>query len=96
MNLYEKYAILSAQIEEIEEQKELLRKQILQEMIESDKDKEETNLGTFSITRLKKWTYPKRITELEEQFKTEKALTQSTGEATFIEQESLRFTKVKI
>ena len=45
---------------------------------------------------LKKWTYTPKVDELNEEFKAQKALEESTGEATYVEAPSLRFTKVSL
>lgn len=96
MNNYEEYAVLDSKIKDLETQKDMLRGLILKDMVDSEQEKIETAVGSFSITRLKKWTYPKKVLELGEKFKTEKAKSESTGEATFTEQESLRFNSIKI
>ena len=56
----------------------------------------ETSVGKFSIATLKEWTYTDKVTELEEEYKARKAKEQSTGEATFQEKPSLRFTQIKL
>jgi hypothetical protein len=95
-NLYEEYALLESQEKEIKTKKEQLRPLIMQQMLDKGQKKIETGVGSFSISPLKKWTYPERIVKLEEDFKAEKAKTQSTGEATYVEEPSLRFTIVKL
>jgi hypothetical protein len=96
MTLYEEYAILDAQIKELEYKKDVLRVNILTDMVGLEQDKVETSVGSFSIAKLKRWTYPKKVLDLGEKFKAEKAKAESTGEATFTEQESLRFNSIKI
>jgi hypothetical protein len=81
---------------ELEEKEEELRKKILEEMVEKGEDKVETSIGSFKKATLKKWTYTDKVAELEEDFKARKALEQSTGDATFVEQPSLRFTPIKL
>lgn len=93
-NLYEEYAILNSQSEAIEEKKSIIRDKILKEMASKGEKKIETGVGSFSITKLKKWTYPERVIEIGEKFKAEKAKAESTGEATYVENDSLRFSKI--
>lgn len=96
MTIYEQYAILNAKIEQLETEKTALRVSILEDMIKRGVEKEETSIGSFKKTTIKTWTYTPKVKELEDQFKAEKAKEQSTGEATFEENASLRFTGIKI
>lgn len=94
--LFEQYAILEAEIAERESKKDALRSQILKQMVEQGADKIDVGVGKFSITKLKRWTYPEPVVELGEEFKAAKAKAESTGEATYVESDSLRFTAVKL
>ena len=96
MNLYEQYALLKSKMTELENKEAELRTQILEEMLEKGEEKIETSMGSFKKATLKKWTYTPKVAELEEDFKARKALEQSTGDATFVEQPSLRFTPIKL
>ena len=96
MNLYEEYALVKAKMTELENQEDALRIKILEQMVEEGQKKVETAMGSFKKATLKKWTYTDKVAELEEDFKARKALEQSTGDATFVEQPSLRFTPVKL
>lgn len=96
MTHYEEYAIIEAQIKELENKKDSLRGLILKEMVESGEEAVDTAVGKFSVTRLKKWTYPESVTSLKDKYDAEKARAESTGEATYTESESLRFTKIKL
>ena len=96
MNLYEQYALLKSKMTELENKEAELRTQILEEMVEKGEEKIETAMGSFKKATLKKWTYTDKVAELEEDFKARKALEQSTGEATYIEQSSLRYTPIKL
>ncbi len=95
-NLYEEYALLESQEQDIKKKKEKLRPLIMQQMLAKGQKKIETGVGSFSVNPLKKWTYPERIVKMGEDFKAEKAKTESTGEATFVEEPSLRFTILKL
>ena len=96
MNLYEEYALVKAKMTELENKEAEIRTKILEQMVEKGEEKVETAMGSFKKATLKKWTYTDKVAELEEDFKARKALEQSTGDATFVEQPSLRFTPVKL
>lgn len=93
---YTKYAELDAQIKALEAEKDEVKGLILSEMVEAGEEAVETDVGKFSVTRLKTWTYPEKVTELNDKFKAAKAKAESTGEATYVEKESLRFTGIKL
>lgn len=95
-NIFAEYADVDAQIKALENKKEQLRPFIVQKLIDDGVDKVETELGKFSVNQLKKWSYPEEVVELGEQFKAAKAKAESTGEATFEETPSLRFTPAKL
>lgn len=106
-NIYELYAHVDAQIAALEAQKEQMRPQIIQLMIEQGMKKVDTSVGKFSLTPKKSWTYPENVRTLEattketvaalnEVVKEAKAKAESTQEATFEETESLRFTSAKL
>lgn len=95
-NLYQKYALIEDQIKELTAQKEELRTSILNEMVSAGEEKLVTPVGSFSVTKLKTWEYPESVIELGEEYKAAKASAESTGEATYTEKESLRFTKVTL
>jgi hypothetical protein len=93
--IYEEYAVLNAQIKTLENQKDELRVQILQDMVERDLQSANTSVGKFTITKLKTWTYTPAVAQIIEDLKEVKAIEESTGEATYVEKPSLRFTEVK-
>ena len=92
-NNYDQYAVISAQIDALKVQKDEIKANIMAHMEENEESKVETAVGKFSITQLKTWTYTPKVKELNEEFKAQKATEESTGEATFVENPSLRFTK---
>lgn len=96
MNLYEEYALLKAKMTELENQEDALRVKILEQMVENGLEKMETSMGSFKKATLKRWTYSDKVTELNEEFKAQKAKEESNGDATFVEQPSLRFIPVKL
>lgn len=95
-NVFGEYAELDAQIKALEAKKEQLRPHMVSMMIERGEDKVVNEFGTFSVNQLKKWSYPAEIVELGEEFKAAQAKAQSTGEATYEETPSLRFTPAKL
>jgi hypothetical protein len=96
MTIFEEYALLKAKMTELENQEDALRVKILEQMVENGLEKMETAMGSFKKATLKKWTYTDKVAELEEDFKARKALEQSTGDATFVETASLRYTPIKL
>lgn len=94
--IFEEYAVLESEIAALELKKEQLRPHILKNMVDQGIEKLDTGVGKFSITKLKKWSYPEAVIELGEEFKAAKAKAESTKEATFTETESLRFTAMKL
>ena len=93
--LYQEYALLEAQLKEIETKKEQLRTHILKDMIKQGAEKIETDLGSFTVTKLKTWKYPTKVEAIKSEYEAEKARAQSNGDATYTEKESLRFTNIK-
>ena len=95
-NLYEEYALIDAKIKALTNKKDEMKIQILEDMVESGEEKVSTSVGSFAIAKLKTWTYTDKVTEAEEEFKALKAEEESTGDATFVEKPSLRFTQIKL
>ena len=96
MNLYEDYAVIDAQMKVLEGKKDELRVLILKDMVDNKQEAIETSVGKFSVTKLKTWTYPDEVIAIGDKFKAEKAKAESTGDATYVEKESLRFTQIKL
>ncbi len=93
---YDEYAVINAEISRLEAKKDELKGLILQEMVESGEESVETQVGKFTITRSKSWVYPEKVIEMGDKFKAAKAKAESTGDATYTEKESLRFTAIKL
>jgi len=96
MNNYQEYAVIDSQIKQLTEKKEVLKLLILGDMYNQKLEKKDSEFGKFTIAKIKKWTYPDKVLELEEKFKTAKAKAESNGDATYEEQDSLRFTGIKL
>ncbi len=95
-NLYGEYAKLDAEIKALELKKEQLRPHIVKMMVDQGVEKLDTGLGKFSVTMLKKWSYSEKVEEMADQLKAQKAKEESTGEASYEETPSLRFTAIKL
>ena len=95
-NLYSQYAQLDAEIAALEAKKEQLRPSIVKMMLDEGVEKIDIGVGKFSVSQRKTWTYPEDVIELGEEFKAAKAKAESTGEATFEETPSLRYTVAKL
>lgn len=93
--MYEEYAVLTSEIEKLNTKRDILKEEILMDMASRGVDKESHTLGGFTVSLLKKWKYTQKTEDLAEKLKTQKAKEESTGEATFEEKESLRFTPLK-
>lgn len=96
VSVYDEYAQLEAEIKALEAKKEQLRPVILKSMMDQGLEKIETAVGKFSLGKRKVWSYPETVKDLEDEYKSAKALAESTGEATYEEVEQLRFTQVKL
>ena len=94
--LYEEYGVLDAQIKLLTEKKSELRAKIVEDLVGNREKFINSSVGKFSLASLKTWTYTPKVVELEEKFKAQKATEQSTGDATFEEKPSLRFTLFKL
>jgi hypothetical protein len=93
---YEQYAILDSKIKALTNQKDEIKAQIIEDMVTRGEENATTSVGKFTIAKLKTWTYTDKVAELEEEYKARKAQEESTGDATFVEKPSLRFTQIKL
>jgi hypothetical protein len=93
---YEKYASIKAQIKALQTQADIISGEILKDMREKGEKKVELPIGSFTITTRKSWTYPESVNKINEEYKAAKATAESTGTATYTEDESLRFVEIKL
>lgn len=91
----EQYALLDAKIKDLTNQKDELKVQILEDLVSSETPSISTPVGKFTISKLKSWTYTEAVEEKAEELKALKAKEESTGDATYEEKPSLRFTGIK-
>jgi len=93
---YEEYAVLTAQIKALTAKRDELKVEILEDFIANNTDSATTSVGKFTVTKLKTWTYSDETVQMVEDLKAIKAGEESTGDATFEEKPSLRFTQIKL
>ena len=93
---FTEYAVLDAQIKELEIKKESLRSAIIAKMATEGLAKVETTVGKFTIAKLKRYEYPQYVIEAGEHYKALKAQSENTGDAIESEIESLKFTGLKL
>lgn len=90
-DLLDHYANLKTQEKALKKEIEDLQESV-KNVIESKKaDKIETDLGSFSLIRKKKWQYSPRVTEHANQLKLFKEEEEQSGVATFDEETTLVF-----
>jgi hypothetical protein len=96
MSPYEEYAVLDSKIRALIIEKDKLKADIIDDMMAKGEDKKSTAVGNFTVAILKTWTYSPIVAQLEDDYKTRKAIEESNGDASFIEKPSLRFIQVKL
>jgi len=94
-SLYQSYADVELQIKELTKVKESLREEILKGMLADGNDKLQNEVGSFTVSKLKKWSYPPEVMSLGTQFEIAKEVAKNEGVATYTEEPSLRFTIAK-
>src|SRR3990167_8109325 len=95
LSLYKKYASLNEKLLALEEEKQSLRAEILAELKKSGIDKDETDYGTFSVTKTARWAYTQAVKLLEEKLKIKKIKEEQSGKAKATFTEGIRYTAVK-
>lgn len=89
------YAALSMEIKTLEAQRASIKLDIVEEFVAQGVDKMETDLGTFSLTRTRKWRYSKKLTAQEEKLEIARVDEQEKGIAKATITESIRFQQRK-
>ena len=95
-NLLKKYAELSVKIKELQDEKDAINIEVMNEILATGGDKFENEYGKFSIRKLKKYTYPAYVTEAKDEYDALKAKAEELEEATYTESPSLTFSAIKI
>lgn len=96
ITLYDEYAALDIKIKALTAQKDQMKDLIIEDMVKKGEKPVDVGVGKFVLAKVKTWTYTDKVTELEEAYKARKAKEESTGDATYVEKPSLRFTSVKL
>lgn len=93
---YEEYAVLTAQIKDLQNKKDALAVDILKDMVGNGLESQKLPIGKFTVAKVTRWTYPEAIVEAQDKLDAKKEKAKITGEATSETSDSLRFTPVKI
>lgn len=94
--LIKQYAELDARMRALDVEKEIIRKQILDELKTRGLDKfSDPTYGSFTITHRSSWTYSDAITKKEEALKIAKFKEQEKGIAEKVVSEGLLYKPVK-
>lgn len=96
MEKFTEYATLKAKIKILTEQAEKISKDILEEMNELGEISIDQEVGKFTIAKLKRWTYPEALIQKKDELEGEFEKAKSTGDATYVEVDSLKFTPIKL
>lgn len=94
--IYEEYAVLTAQIKDLQNKKDALAVDILKDMVGNGLESQKLPIGKFTVAKVTRWTYPESITEAQDKLDAKKEKMKLTGEAVSQETDSLRFTPVKL
>lgn len=88
------YAELKIKEKGIKTRIEELSPIIKEELVSAGLDKLPTNLGNFSIKKVKRWTYSGAIEIIKKQLDFRKAEEEADGTASFVETEQLEFREI--
>ena len=89
------YAELKIKEKGIKSRIEELNPIIKEELVSSGLDKLPTNLGNFSIKKVKRWTYSAVVELIKKQLDDSKAKEEADGTASYVEAEQLEFREIK-
>lgn len=97
--ILERYATLKVEIKKLETELEYLQPEVLKEISAVYVDKPVTtdelkDIGTFSITKKKKWQYSEELMDMKVKVTEREQKEKQDGTATFEEQEILVFKEV--
>ncbi len=97
--ILKRYAELKIQEKAVKREIEQLNPIVKKEILANGLDKLPTNLGNFTIKKIKKWTYSPNLTGkisfYENKIEEEKKEEQADGTATFVEVDQLEFREAK-
>lgn len=93
MNNYKEYIELEAQLAILEEKKKTLRENILADLLKRGIEKDETEIGTFTVCRKTTWTYTDAVKALKDKVKLAEISEQEKGKAKATITEYIKFTE---
>lgn len=91
-----RYAELTLELRKINAEMEALKTKFKREMEEADVEVAESEFGTVTIYKRRKYIYPEKIVVAEMNLNTMKEEAEQTGTATYSESEYLRFDMPKM
>lgn len=93
--LYTEYVELEKQLAIIEEKKKSLRDEILADLNKRGVEKEESEVGTFTVCRKTTWTYTDAVKKLKDKVKLAEINEQEKNKAKATVTEYIKFTEKK-
>ena len=92
--LYSAFIKLNDKIKSLEEERDMLRASIVDDMRKEKVTKKETDWGIFTRAIRANWSYTQAVSKLKEKVKLAEVREQNTGKAKKTETEYLRFTNI--
>lgn len=89
--LLKKYEVVEMQIKALETEKEAIRTEILNDMIQNDEKKADGDFGSFTVGTRKTWTYSEKVEALTEKVKLAKGKEEKNGTAKAVETNYLMY-----
>ncbi len=93
--IFREYAELKIKEKGIKSRLEELNPIIKEELVSSGLDKLPTNLGNFSIKKVKRWEYSSEVKLVEDNLKELKKNEEANGTARYVESQQLEFREIK-
>lgn len=100
-DLLQRYADLKIQEKKIADAIKALQPEVISSVNEAiqaqgeTKGQISTDFGTFTLTQLRKYTYPAYVTDAEARYKQLKTDAEAKGDATYVDNPSVKFTQLK-
>lgn len=95
-SLFAQYAALNESLKKLEEERDILKAQIVSALTEDNVEKAETDYGTFTRAHRTSWKYTERVDSLAEKLKLAKIKEEQNGKAKPKVSEYLVFTAIKL
>lgn len=93
--IIKEYAELKIEEKRVKARLEELAPDVKAEIVAAEVDKLPTSLGTFTIKKVKKWSYSETTKQLEADLKARKAMEEAEGIAEFMVQDQMEFREAK-